>query len=144
MRRKTLQSHVSLERTPFSRSSSTNILGRSKEPSSSDPDSPPTKKKEPRPQKRIRARSKKTQVFYEEERIPFVIKFLEEHPICEVHWNDECQGASVDVHEVQLRSRGGNKVPKEGETGQFLAVCRICHHYVTINPKQATARGFIK
>ena len=102
------------------------------------------KKPLPSPTKRIKKRSEKTQKFYGEERIPFVIDFLARYPKCQVQWDGGCQVASVDVHEVSLRSRGGNLVPIDGDESNFLAVCRYCHRMIDMNKAEATAKGFIK
>lgn len=93
---------------------------------------------------KIAPRSKKMQKLYEESRIPFVISFLEEHPYCQIRWDDQCQGVAVDVDEIKLRSQGGAKVPKSGEdtSKQFLATCRHCHIQKTSNPAEAKRRGF--
>jgi hypothetical protein len=131
LRRKTLKSRGSLERTPFSKSNLTTSLDPSKAKS-------PLKKGG----KRIRARSEKTQRFYEEERIPFVKKFLSEHPNCEARLRG-CQGESVDVDEIKLRSRGGDLVPT-GEESNFRAVCRTCHSLITSRDPEAKSKGLVE
>ena len=103
-----------------------------------------TKKPLPSPTKGIKKRSDRTQLFYDEQRIPFVKRFLESHPYCQIRWDDQCQGIAVDVDEIKLRSRGGGKVPKNGDESNFLATCRICHTQKTVNPAEAKRRGFTK
>ena len=114
--------------------------------------------------KRLKARSSKMQKKYEEERIPFVIDFLERHPWCVFRlWchpttleespplhtgmlrnTTHCAKRSVDVHEIFPRARGGNIVPIEGqnEDDQFAGLCREHHTFVTTHPKFAKAKGY--
>lgn len=103
-----------------------------------------TKKPLAGPTKRISKRSKKTQKFYEEFRIPFVIQFLEEHPYCEIRWDENCQGEAIDVDEIKLRSRGGAKVPQDGDPSNFQSSCRYCHEQKTTHPAEAKSRGLTK
>jgi len=90
---------------------------------------------------RIKPRSQKTQQAYEERR-PFVAKFIKENPVCQINWDAECQGASVDVHEIMFRSHGGEIVGDN--PNQFLAACRYCHGMIHDNPQEAHERGFRK
>jgi hypothetical protein len=113
--------------------------------------------------KRLKARSEKTDRLYQEERIPFVINFLERHPFCSfklwVHGTTleesphvdtitrnvtHCTRRAVDVHEILPRGRGGNIVPREGqnEDDQFMGMCREHHDYVTTHPAFAKLRGY--
>jgi hypothetical protein len=102
---------------------------------------------------RLKARSKKMQKTYEEERIPFVIDFLERYPHCQLRLLvstpdgkvlSACTGLSEDVHEVVPRGRGGNIVPIEGDESNFAATCRHCHSWVTANPKEARRLGYTR
>lgn len=81
--------------------------------------------------------------FYEEERIPFVVKFLSEHPTCEARLRG-CGGESVDVDEIKLRSQGGALVPVGDDDSNFRAVCRSCHTLITIRDQEAKEKGFVK
>ena len=92
--------------------------------------------------KRLPQRSKKTAEFYVKERIPFVIKFLAEHPWCEARLRG-CQGESVDVDEIRPRSRGGNLVPVDGDESNFRAVCRTCHTLITDRDPEAEEKGLL-
>jgi hypothetical protein len=113
--------------------------------------------------KRLKARSVKMQKLYEEERIPFVIDFLERHPWCVfMLWTmpttieesphlgtvtrnaGRCTKRAVDVHEILPRGRGGNIVPLDGqdEDKQFLGLCREHHSYITTHPAFAKAKGY--
>lgn len=115
--------------------------------------------------KRLRARSEETQRVYEEERIPFVIDFLERHPLCSfklwIHSTTleesppldsqsravaSCGRKAVDVHEIFPRGRGGNIVPIEGqdEDKQFLALCRWHHQWITSNPEASKRLGYTR
>jgi hypothetical protein len=91
--------------------------------------------------KRLKPRSDKMQRAYEERR-PFVKDFLEKKPYCEVQWDSNCQGASVDVHETMFRSHGGAIVGDDPT--QFVATCRYCHGMIHDNPEEAHKRGFRK
>jgi hypothetical protein len=87
--------------------------------------------------KRLKARSDKTQKWYAEERIPFVISFLGEHPRCKARW-EGCSGVATEVNELVLRSRGGSAVEEENCVG----LCHACHLLITQNPKRAHETGF--
>jgi hypothetical protein len=45
----------------------------------------------------------------------------------------------TDVHEILTRGRGGSIVEPEN----VLALCRSCHHFITIEPAWAKQNGFI-
>ena len=92
--------------------------------------------------KRLPQRSKKTAEFYENERIPFVIKFIAENPYCQARLRG-CQGKSVDVDEIRLRSLGGNLVPVDGDESNFRAVCRTCHSLITDRDPEAEEKGLL-
>ena len=110
---------------------------------------------------KIAPRSKKMQKKYEEERIPFVTDFLERNPQCAFRlWiipsgtgdfpplnaspsnTTRCGRASVDVHEILPRSRGGNIVPIEDDESNFLALDRDHHAWITTHPKEAKILGY--
>lgn len=90
---------------------------------------------------RLKPRSKKMQEAYKE-RIPFVKKFLAEHPKCQAYWDDNCFEWASDVHEVVPRGVGGAIV--SDDESQFMAVCRYCHTMITQFPQEAHRRGFRK
>jgi hypothetical protein len=96
------------------------------------------------PGKGIKARSKKMQKLMVNERIPFVIDFIDRHPKCEVHWDDYCTRLSCDVHEILPQGRGGKKIPKDGDESNFMSTCRHCHYMLTNNPAKAKELGFTK
>ena len=74
------------------------------------------------------------------ERRELVQRLLRERPFCEVKWDDQCWGKSVDVHEIKRRSQGGQIVG--GKDYEYMTACRHCHHLLTINPTKAFALGF--
>lgn len=45
-----------------------------------------------------------------------------------------------DVHEVLSRARGGSPTDTENQ----MCLCRDCHSWITVNPKQATELGFMR
>ena len=89
----------------------------------------------------LKPRSKKMEQIYKERR-PFVEKFLSEHPLCQVYWDNNCFERSVDVHEIKPRSAGGKIVG--GDESEYLAVCRYCHMQIDNYPQEAHRRGFRK
>jgi len=91
---------------------------------------------------RLPQRSKKTAEFYAKERIPFVIKFLADHPMCAANLRG-CQGESVDVDEILPRSLGGNVVPIDENDSNFRAVCRVCHTLITDRDPEAEKKGLL-
>jgi hypothetical protein len=103
-----------------------------------------TKKPLPSGTKPVKKRSSRMQRFYEEERIPFVIEFLADHPLCEIRWDDGCQGIAVDVDEIKLRSRERILVPKNRDFSNFQSTCRHCHIQKTSNPAEAKRRGLTR
>jgi hypothetical protein len=46
----------------------------------------------------------------------------------------------TDVHEVLTRGRGGSAT----DTDNQLCLCRPCHHWITVNPAEAEALGFMR
>lgn len=82
--------------------------------------------------KRIPFRSKKNEAKYVERRV-LVERLLKERPICE-----SCgTRASVDIHELVSRARGGSILDEVN----LLAVCRPCHTWITQRPKAAEFLG---
>lgn len=76
---------------------------------------------------RLRPRSEKTEKFYREERIPFVISILESRPLCE-----RCQAKeSTEVHEKLSRGRSGSSQASLVDPENVMALCHDCHHYIT-------------
>jgi hypothetical protein len=64
------------------------------------------------------------------------IKMLDQMPLCE-----RCQSVyATDLHEVKTRARGGSILDEEN----IRVLCRPCHSWVTTNPAQATADGWLK
>ncbi len=45
-----------------------------------------------------------------------------------------------DVHEILSRGRGGSATDPANQ----LCLCRPCHHWITVNPEDATALGFLR
>lgn len=65
-----------------------------------------------------------------------VADLLAERPVCE-----RCQQArSDDVHEVVSRARGGSVLAVDN----LRCLCRPCHTWVTENPAQALAEGWLR
>lgn len=84
----------------------------------------------------LRPRSKKTAKVYRTQRIPLVIELLSEEPLCE-----RCQSAlATEVHELKSRARGGSILDRSN----LACLCHLCHAWVTTNPKDATAEGWLR
>lgn len=84
----------------------------------------------------MKPRSKKRAQLYIKERVPLVKRLLEEKPFCE-----RCKvRRSQDVHEIKSRARGGSIL----DESNLACLCRACHSFITQNPKQAHAEGFLK
>jgi hypothetical protein len=72
------------------------------------------------------------------ERRKVLARLLEERgPGCEARVFNVCQGRAVDGHEVLARSAGGSIT----DPANILLVCRRCHEWVTVRPKEATSLG---
>jgi 5-methylcytosine-specific restriction endonuclease McrA len=83
----------------------------------------------------MRARSKKMAKKYVERR-KLVEKILEEFPMCQ-----RCQAkAATEVHEVLSRARGGSIL----DPSNCRALCHQCHFWITTNPAEAQASGWLK
>lgn len=65
--------------------------------------------------------------------------FLTENEICQAGIKYVCTGASTDVHHMKGRE-GDLYLDKDN----WLAVCRSCHQYIELHPKEAKERGFSK
>lgn len=87
----------------------------------------------------LRRRSRRMETIYRERRT-LVARILDERRICEARWDDRCQMASVDVHEILPRSQGGRIIG--GADSEYLAVCRWCHDQIETHPAEAHERGF--
>lgn len=62
--------------------------------------------------------------------------FLTEHPMCEAHLSG-CLGASSEIHH-----KAGRVGKLLNDHAKFLAVCRVCHQYIELNPIEAKEAGF--
>lgn len=86
---------------------------------------------------------------YTEQRIPLVIRILEERPECEACpvWNaydgvDRTPNRSVDCHEKLTRGRSGGVFGTAWlDPDNILAVCRPCHTRIGDNPKISDELG---
>lgn len=86
--------------------------------------------------KPIRHRSKKMETLYATERRKLVKELLQDFPACE-----RCAIAyATDVHEIKTRARGGSIVDRSN----LALLCRPCHTFITQNPAQGKAEGFLK
>lgn len=70
------------------------------------------------------------------ERRKLVALILESFPVC-VRCNTN---KSTEVHEIKSRARGGSIL----EPNNCAALCWKCHHWITTNPKDAHAEGWLK
>jgi hypothetical protein len=57
-------------------------------------------------------------------------QYLEEHPLCEAHLKG-CKNYATDIHHI--KGRGINYL----KTETWIALCRNCHDYCHLNPKEA-------
>ena len=69
----------------------------------------------------------------------FVKDILEEREMCEANLPFICTYYPTDVHEILTRGRGGDILSREN----VLALCRMCHTFITDNPGFAQEHGFI-
>lgn len=87
------------------------------------------------PGRPLRFRSKKQAAVYIARR-RLVAALLEERPTCE-----RCQAArSTECHELLSRARGGSILDPEN----IACLCHDCHAWITTNPKDATAQGWLR
>lgn len=83
----------------------------------------------------MRFRSRKTEVTYRQRR-KLVASLLTERPYCQ-----RCYAArSTEVHELLSRARGGSIL----DPANCVALCHACHAWITTNPAEATADGWLK
>lgn len=88
---------------------------------------------------RLRGMSPKRKALNELRRI-FVAEQLAAKPWCEARIYPLCTGRAVDVHELKTRARGGSITDPDN----VLALCRACHHHITVNPAWAVEHGFMR
>jgi len=87
---------------------------------------------------RLRPRSKKTEARYVTRR-QVVAGVLAAFPWCQIRWDRDCEGRSVDVHEPRKRSHGADIC----DPAECVATCRHCHNQVHGHPAEAEARGWL-
>lgn len=89
----------------------------------------PEKKKTTPIAKRSTKRAKQEREYSEKRK-----EYLKAKPICEVY---NCNNASTDIHHP-----GGRIGTKLNDINNFLAVCRVCHNYIELNPAWAKEHGY--
>jgi len=67
----------------------------------------------------------------------FVKKILAERMVCEARIRG-CTLTPTDCHEIKTRARGGSITDPEN----VLALCRSCHHFITVEPAFSQENGF--
>lgn len=87
--------------------------------------------------KPLRYRSRKTERAYVLRR-QLVASLLTERPWCEIRWDANCQGRSVDVDELLGRGVGGDFL----DLDNCQTTCRHCHDKKQQNPDEAELRGY--
>lgn len=65
--------------------------------------------------------------------------YLGWHTWCEARL-PVCTGRAVDIHEKLSRARGGAL----DDDDNLMALCRACHDWITVHPKEATERGWLR
>jgi len=86
--------------------------------------------------KPIPYRSKKMAALYATERRALVKKLMKDFPACQ-----RCAVAyATDVHEIKTRARGGSIT----DLDNLALLCRPCHTFITQNPAQGKAEGWLK
>ena len=84
----------------------------------------------------IRPRSKKMESIYATQRRKIVADLLGNQPLCQ-----RCQREyASDVHELKSRARGGSIT----DLKNLVVLCRVCHTWITQNPKLALEQGWLK
>jgi len=63
--------------------------------------------------------------------------FLYYHPLCQANIPNTCKNMSTDVHHKQ--GRIGELLTDESK---FLSVCRPCHDWIEMHPKEAKQLGY--
>lgn len=82
----------------------------------------------------MRFRSRKREAEYRQRRV-LVASLLTQYPVCV-----RCHAArSTEVHELLSRARGGSIL----DESNCVALCHACHGWITTNPLQATADGWL-
>lgn len=94
------------------------------------------KQKAGKPTKQIRPRSKKKEKQDKEYSI-LRMRYLVEHPICEVNYQG-CTTHATDIHHKAYRGVNQNNV----ET--FAAVCRNCHTKIHLFPKESREQNLLE
>lgn len=89
---------------------------------------PGPKKKQPIPKVSKKRQSKERE--YQKLRRAF----LEKNPVCQVK---ECRRFANDVH--HKKARIGDLLT---DVSHFMAVCRLCHQKIELNPKWAIENGY--
>ena len=89
---------------------------------------------------RLRKRSKRTEAIYSgpNGRRAVVAKVLSERVWCQIRV--ACKGdRAVDCHEMLPRSAGGSILDETN----ILAVCRRCHDYCHLHPRESKDKGWL-
>jgi hypothetical protein len=63
--------------------------------------------------------------------------YLLSSPTCKAHLPNICTGTVTDIH--HMKGRIGSLLT---DTKFFLAVCRPCHDWIELNPKEAKELGY--
>lgn len=64
------------------------------------------------------------------------VKMLDQMPMCQRCWS----AFATDLHEVKTRARGGSILDEDN----ICVLCRSCHSWITENPAEAKAQGWLK
>jgi hypothetical protein len=65
--------------------------------------------------------------------------FMLAHPMCQANISGLCTSQSTDIHHIKGRS---NELLLE--VNEWMSVCRACHQWIEMHPKEATELGFRK
>lgn len=92
-----------------------------------------------------KARSDKMEAVYAERR-PLVARILTDRERCEFRHpsGDQCNRRSAEVHEIWTRGRSGNTALAILDGPNLVALCRVCHRWVTDNPAAARLLGYVR
>jgi len=82
----------------------------------------------PSPIKKVSDRRKQEDVEYSKKRK----LFLEAHPSCQAKLPGICTGEATDIHHMAGKI-GANYL----DVNNFIALCRACHNFCELNPKDA-------
>ena len=66
-------------------------------------------------------------------------KYMKENPICEAQL-EGCLNASTDLHHIAAKDSRELWLDEEN----FMALCRHCHNFCKLQPKEAMRLGLIK